>query len=196
MNKSTSARLSWCNTRLIGFSTEYGLVTVMRYLFSKFLPQHLGDVVIPMINTIFTWAFITRHSVQEMEINECKSQSSDMLLWAFTSCTPRHSASGLAFTWGMQELTNGQQDYALWARRKLFCNHTVRTHSLWKKCICCLTTGLPNPYLNHGWISQWKYHFLSHNMVVHTLLALWHAHERGYSSWSPVIWWTDAPQAF
>lgn len=147
----------------------------MCYLFSKFLPQHLGDVVIAMINTIFTWAFITRHCVQEMEINECKSQSSDMLLWAFTSCTPQHSASGLAFTWGMQELTNGQQDYTLWARRKLFWNRTTRALPSWKKCICCLTTRLSNSYLNHGWISQWKHHISSvvlYNMVVHTLFWL------------------------
>lgn len=38
--------------------------------------------------------------------------------------------------------------------RKLFCNHTMRTRSSWKIYICCLTTGLPNPYLNHVFLNE------------------------------------------
>lgn len=67
--------------------------------------------------------------------------------------------------------------------------------------------GLPNPYLNHRYrlasvtTSVHKEHisFLIYYDVAGcapTALAPWHVHETGYSSWSAVIRWTDAPPAF
>jgi len=106
----------------------------MCYLFSGFLLQHLGDVVIPMINTIFTWAFITRHRVQEMEINEHEFPISDMRLYALTSCIPQHSASGPCLHMGAAPANKwpaGLHTLSMEGRRAagLFCNHILRKHS-------------------------------------------------------------------
>lgn len=123
-----------------------------------------------MINTIFTWVFITKHPEQEIEINEQESLSSGIQL--FPLC-PRNPAvcNSLTSIWELQHQANDRhiQDVFTKMHLKWFglfpengLNNSAK-NILLQTCLYC---GYPRMGLT-SWNENWKQ---IKNCIFHTIM--------------------------